>query len=463
MKLRNSFVRFWGGIFFLFPFLGFGQAGSSMYFMDAVPQRNWFNPAFISPYEFSVGIPALSGVHAQLDNNFFSWDSFVTRTEGDSLRINVPRLLGRTGKTARLMASTDVEALRFAWRKGKNNYQVGLSLHADMQLVLQKETLAFILQGPGSHLGENHLTGNTLDVNSYASLYFGYAREISRNLVIGGRIKLLQGLWNLHSNDLDVMFNIQNADMSNPDMVPFQYAVSANGQVVTNLPIDENYRLGRLAFYPFRNMGAALDLGMSYDFGNWNVAASVNDLGFIIWNDPVAGTFESHLETDQYDFQGTDFTVVKSDFRIDEFVKQALVTMLDTLDFQKTNDTVSPEYARALPASFNVSLSYTLGDIHCFGAVFRGLIYDRSFSPEVLVSYTCKPSKNFAICVSNTFTAGNMLNFGAAFFVNAGPLQIHLGVDRINSFNVNRMRTFNVNFGLNLVFGKSYYDWFTGR
>lgn len=440
------------------------QSGSSFYFMDIVPQRNGYNPAFIAPYELSIGIPGLSGLHAQLDNNFLSWSDVVTRTEDDSLRIDTQKLLGKTGRKARLMAVADAELLRFSWRKGKNNYQVGLSAHADVQVVLERESLSFLLQGPGAHLGENHLTGNSLDLNSYVSLYFGYAREVTRNLVVGGRIKLLQGLWNLHSDDVDIMFNVRNSDMSDPDMVPFQYEFSVEGKIETNLPVDENYDIGSLRFYPFRNMGAALDLGMSYDFGNWNVSASVADLGFIVWNDPEAGTFESHLETDHYDFRGADFNRFNSaDFNMGEFLKESLSNVLDTLGFHKDNDTVSPEYARSLPASFNVSLSYTLHDIHCFGAVFRGLVYNKFFSPEVLVSYTCKPSKNFAICISNTFTAGNMLNFGAAFVVNAGPLQLHLGVDRINSFNVAKMRTFNVNFGLNLVFGKSYYDWFTGR
>lgn len=447
----------------LFPLAAKGQSGSSFYFMDIVPQRNAYNPAFISPYRFSMGIPALSGLHVQVDNNFLSWNSLIVRGEDDSLRVDAPRLLGKTGKKARLMASTDVEALRFSWRRGRNNYSAGLSLHADMQLVIGKESLSFVLQGPGSHVGENLLQGNSLDLNSYAALYFGYARELSRNLVVGGRFKLLQGLWNFHSRDVDIRFDIRNSDMADPDLVPYQYAFSVQGQALTNLPIQEDYSLGALNFYPFRNLGAALDLGMSYDFGNWNVSASANDLGFIVWNDPEAGMWQSQLETDHYDFQGMDFSEIGEGFRIEKYIEETFSNMLDTLGFAKLPDTVSSRYARALPASFNLSLSYTLRDVHCFGAVFRGLVYNRYFSPELIVSYTCKPSRNFAFCVSNTFTSGNMLNFGAAFVVNAGPLQLHLGVDRLNSFNVARMRTVNVNFGLNLVFGKAYYDWFTGR
>jgi hypothetical protein len=35
-----------------------------------------------------------------------------------------------------------------------------------------------------------------------------------------------------------------------------------------------------------------------------------------------------------------------------------------------------------------------------------------------------------------------------------GPIQIHLGIDRITSFNVAAMRGVNFNFGINILIGK---------
>ena len=56
--------------------------------------------------------------------------------------------------------------------------------------------------------------------------------------------------------------------------------------------------------------------------------------------------------------------------------------------------------------------------------------------------------------VSNTFGSSGPLNLGFAIAGNLGPLQLHLGVDRINSFNVAKMRTAAVTFGINFVIGK---------
>lgn len=447
---------------FCLPVKIFAQAASSLYFMEISTQRQAYNPAFIAPYETSVTIPALGGLHMQVDNNFFSWNSMVSRDDFDSLHIDMRRLIGKTGKNARIMASADAEIFRYSWRRGRDNFQIGLNVHADAQLILRKETLAFLMQGPGAHQGENMLSGNRLDINSYAALYFGFARQVNKHLTVGGRVKVLQGLWNMHTDNLTVAFDVQNSDMTDPDVVPYRYEIGVGGRLKTNIPLDiPNRKIGPLHF-PLLSMGAALDLGVSYNFGNWNVSGAIRDLGFIVWGDDDAAQYRSYKGMDDCHFSGISFDEFKQDdFELGQYVVNTFTGLLDSLNF--TQDTVKNSYTRALPAQFTVSLSYTLFDIHTFGVVFNGLIYNKYFAPELMVSYTCIPGRNFGVSVSNTFASGNMLNFGVAFVVNAGPLQIHLGVDRLNSFNVAKMRTANVNFGLNLVLGKSRYDWFTGK
>ncbi len=438
------------------------QSAANLYFMEISTQRQAYNPAFIAPYETSLTIPFLGGLHAQVDNNFFSWNSLVTRDERDSLHLDVQRVVGKAGNNARIMGEADAEIFRFSWRRGRDNFQVGLNVHADMQLILKKETLTFLMQGPGAHIGDNMLTGNRIDFNSYAALYFGYARQLSKHLTVGGRVKVLQGLWNLHTDNLAIAFDIQNSDMSNPDVVPYRYELGVGGRLLTNLPLDiPNRKIGSLAF-PLLSMGAAVDLGVSYDFGNWNVSGAIRDLGFIAWGDDHAAQYRSYKGMDDCHFSGlhTD-EFLNDDFEIGKYIVNTFTGLLDSLNFRQ--DTAKNSYVRALPARFTVSLSYTLLDIHTFGVVFNGMFYNKYFAPELMVSYTCIPGRNFGVCVSNTFSSGNMLGLGVAFVVNAGPLQIHLGLDRLNSFNVAGMRTVNLNFGLNLVLGKSRYDWYTGK
>lgn len=449
----------WG----LFPYWGKAQNGN-FYFNEVQVQRNNLNPAFVTPYSLSVGIPGVSGINARVENNFFSWDALVVRGADDSLRIDLPRLVGRANRRSRIAFNIDEEIIRVGWRKERNNFVVGLSFHADMQMVLGKETLSFLLQGPGAHIGNNELPGNRFDFNSYAYLYFGYSRLINRHLTVGGRFKLLHGLYNFHTQDLKLNFNILNEDMSNPDQVPYQYELHINGSFRTNLPIyhsEKGYSLGILSVQPFRNMGAALDLGMNYHFDNGlDVSASVLDFGLIAWSDANASEFKSAKSTKG--FKGIDINRLKEEGTTAMgIVTDMLHEIWDTLG-PRRNDSVSGDYVRMLPASINIGLSYTLLDIHRFGVLLRGQFYNKYFAPELAVSYTIMPCKNFAMSVSNTFCSGNILNLGLSFAVNAGPVQFHLGVDRINSFNVAKMRTASVTFGINLVFGKSTYDWYTG-
>lgn len=443
---------------------GYSKAQTSnFYFNEVVAQRNNMNPAFTAPYNLTVGIPGISGLKLHLDNNFFSWDALVTRGTDDSLRFDLARLVARANHRSRVALNVDEEIIRVSWRRKQNNYIVGLSVHADMQLVLGRETLSLLLQGPGAHIGNNKLSGNRFDLNSYAYLYFGYSRLINKNLTVGGRFKLIHGLFNFHTKNLEMEFNILNEDMTDPDMVPYQYDLHLNGSFRSNLPISNDYKINwsNLTVQPFRNMGAAIDLGMVYDFGKgFELSASVLDLGFIVWGDKNAAEFtgQGHVE----EFKGVDINRLKEDnVSAVQVVKDIVTDIWDTLGLKK-NDTLKSSYTRMLPASINIGFSYALAGMHRFGVLLKGQFYNRYFAPEIGVSYTIMPCKNFALSVSNTFCSGNMLNLGLSLAVNAGPVQFHIGVDRINSFNVAKMRTASVSFGINLVFGKSRYDWYTG-
>lgn len=55
------------------------QVGTNQYYMRFVPQQNANNPAFQAPYDFYFGFPGLSGLHAQVNNDAFSWSNLVER------------------------------------------------------------------------------------------------------------------------------------------------------------------------------------------------------------------------------------------------------------------------------------------------------------------------------------------------------------------------------------------------
>ncbi len=448
---KRLFLSFFFILFCLFPLQA--QTGNAAAFAGILNERGHFNPAWVKPADLYVGIPALSGISAKVDNNFLSWNSAVIRTGGDSLLLNVPGILDKTrGDYARIRVEAEVELLHVGWRKRRNYFQIGLSAYTGMQLVLSKESLSFLLQGPGPQTGKRRLDGNRLDFESYASLYFSYARKLNRRLRVGGRFKILQGLWNVHVPDLQLVYD---AKPSVDGDSPLLESVRIQGSALTNFPLDNALQLGDLRFYPFRNLGAALDVGLSYDFKeNWNFSAALLNLGFLVWGDPSAKEFKADKSYATFLYEGINTEYLNKENG--DWAKDLIRSIWDTAGFACSD---SGAYVRVLPARFNLALSYTVDERHCFGLLFQAELYNRYFAPELGISYTFTPCEHFALAFSNTFSRGHWLNLGIFAVARFGPVQLHLGVDRLNAERIGDMQTAQVNFGLNFIFDRKTKGW----
>lgn len=431
------------------------QVGTNLYYMDFVPQQSANNPAFSAPYDFYFGFPGLSGIHAQVNNDAFAWNNLVERGVDDSLRFNVGKLVGRLHN--RNLEGLDIteEILRFGFKKGENNFQVGLSAKVDANIVLTKQFLSFLLLGPGQFLGENYFKHNAIDATAYAYLYFGWSRKISDMVTVGARAKLIGGLYNLSTKNLGITWNVLNDNMADPMLSPYTYELKADGQIRSNM-LTEDFKLGSLGLGGLgKDWGFGIDMGVIVDFApNWRFTASVLDLGAIFWKDKNTRVYRSHNDSVNYPFQGlAELSLFGEDVRFDSLIKRSLDIITDTLHFESDTNCKNG-YATVLPATLMFGFDYTLLEQHRFGVVFKGKLLNNYFSADVGIAYTYTPCKNFAVSVSNTFGSSGPINLGFAIAGNLGPLQLHLGVDRINSFNVAKMRTAAVTFGINFVIGK---------
>ena len=431
------------------------QVGTNLYYMDFVPQQSANNPAFQAPYDFYFGFPGLSGIHAQVNNDAFAWNNLVERGVDDSLRFNVGKFVGRLHNRNLIGLDATEEILRFGFKKGENYFQVGLSAKVDANVVLTKPFLSFLLLGPGQFLGENRFDHNAIDATAYAYLYFGWSRKISEMVTVGARAKLIGGLYNLSTKNLGITWNVLNDDMADPSLSPYTYELKVDGQIRSNM-LTEDFKPGSLGLGGLgRDWGFGIDMGVSVDFApNWRFTGSVLDLGAIFWKDAGARVYCSRNDSVNYPFQGlAELNVFGEDVRFDSLLSRAVNTIIDTLNFESDTN-YKHGYATMLPTTLMFGFDYTLLEQHRFGIVFKGKLLNNYFSADVGIAYTYTPCKNFAVSVSNTFGSSGPLNLGFAIAGNLGPLQLHLGVDRINSFNVAKMRTAAVTFGINFVIGK---------
>lgn len=430
------------------------QVGVVQYFMDLVPGQNSNNPAFIAPYDAYFGFPAVSGIHAQVNNDSFVWADIIERGVDDSLRLNKSNFVGKLHDKNIFGVELTEEILRVGFKSGKNYFHVGLSAQVDANIVLTKPLLSFLALGPGQFLGENKFTGNSIDANAYAYLYFGWSRKISKMVTLGARVKLINGLYNISTKNLALTWNVINSDMSDPTISPYTYQLKVDGDMRLNIPITEDNKVGSLGFPIGKNWGFGIDMGVNVDFAsNWTFSAAVSDIGAIFWKDENASVMRSDKVKTIYNFEGLgslDFFNNKG-VKLDSMLSTALTTVLDTLGFEKTDE---EGYTTVLPTTFTIGIAYTLAEQHQFGAIFKGRIMNSYFAPEVGLAYTYTPCKNFAVSVSNTFSRSGALNLGLSLVGNIGPVQLYVAVDRINSFNVSKMKTIGAAFGINFVIGK---------
>lgn len=430
------------------------QVGTNLYYMDFVPQQSANNPAFQAPYDFYFGFPGLSGLHMQVNNDAFAWNHILERGADDSLRLNVGKFVGKLHNRNLIGLDMTEEILRFGFKKGENYFQVGLSAKVDANVVLTKQLLSFLLLGPGQFLGENRFEHNAIDATAYAYLYFGWSRKISDMVTVGARAKLIGGLYNISTKNIGITWNILNDDMADPSLSPYTYELKVDGLIRSNL-LTQDFKLGSLGLGGLgKDWGFGIDMGVSVDFApNWRFTASVLDLGAIFWKDDNAHVFRSRNDSVNYPFQGLDeLNMVGETVRFDSLIRKSLTTIADTLNFEC--DTNYKGYTTMLPTTLTLGFDYTLLEQHRFGLVFKGRLLNNYFSADVGIAYTYTPCKNFAVSVSNTFGSSGPVNLGFAIAGNLGPVQLHLGIDRINSFNVAKMRTASVTFGINFVIGK---------
>lgn len=127
-----------------------------------------------------------------------------------------------------------------------------------------------------------------LHANIFTEIGLGYSRPVTKDLTVGGRVKLLVGLGNLDAK-IDQIYAHVNTD----DLASYQsWKVKTKGRLeasMKGLEFSYNSDSGYIDDIDFDSPGISgyglgLDLGASYNlFGCINLSAAIIDLGFINW------------------------------------------------------------------------------------------------------------------------------------------------------------------------------------
>ena len=454
-----------------------GQNSQTMYFMN-LPQNHFMNPALRPSNSIYVGLPALSGINLNINNNFINFSDVIIKGQPkDSLisflnpRYNVGKFLSKINDRNSFEPESMIQILGAGFSVGKDNYIFfDINDRIDGNIVLPGDLFKLALKENGGLVGSK-IDLSTLrgDVKYYREFGAGISRNFTDKLRIGIKGKLLFGIADA-SIDTKSLGIVVNNDLT--------YTLDGNLTVDMSGPVnvytDSNHNIDSISFDDNRfktsrgirdfvsgkkNVGLGLDIGATYQINDRIVvSASVTDLGFIRWKKDV-----TNLKADnQIELSGFNISdVVNGTLTIDELGRD----MLDSLKNAFVVSNTRTPYTTYLPFGISFGGSYSVTSQFSVGL----LSYSRVIGKQIREALTLSANINLgnSLSASLSYTAENHRydNLGAGLAFRAGVTQFYLVSDRIpvvwdrikndksNIVLPATWNTFNLRLGMNLVFG----------
>jgi hypothetical protein len=297
------------------------------------------------------------------------------------------------------------------------------------------------------------------DFKAYREYAFSISEQIDDRLTLGFRTKILFGKANFTTkNNLQLQTNmdewvIPNGSLTANATIPASKAkLDTNGNITgVEMLDDSEYDLVKDIIMNKSNYGAAFDFGAIYNIlPNVELSASIIDLGGINW------------KKNTYNFtQESAFTFRGYNISLDSNVKQFYESIEDSISYSVT----SSPYTTAMPTKIFIGGRYFLDEHFSFGILNRNEFFRGRMMSQL--SMSANMAYKF-VSVSMTYSMMNNSynNFGGGINFKVAPFNMYLIMDNI-PFNWSvltredaaamplpyRYKTFNVRFGLNLIFG----------
>ena len=396
------------------------------------------NPASFPEAKVVIGFPALSHFSLGLQSPL-SFNELFEKGEDDSLRLNIPSIPSFLGEKDALLlnARNQLFYLGFKVGKKKNIFAyLGDEIVADVGLKLSGNLVDYLSQGNAQFLNRQmNFNDERLDMSVYNSFYLGASSAITDKLNVGTRIKLLNGIANVNTEDLNLSL------YSDSTSIPiFQTTMLADYNIMTSGLTSSSD--------PMLNSGFAFDIGASYKYNKkFEFSLAINDLGSINWSEENNEFYTTEGEA-EFVIDG----LIQSSSG-DENLEAQLEEILDSLITTMEPITTTGSYKTKLNSSVFLGVAYTLNKHHSFSLLFHtrknldsrlnvfnlGYQYQVSESLQLLTSY-----QNF----------NGLSNLGTGFVWSPGALQMHVILDNMLAADLFDAKNLFLQIGFSLQFGK---------
>jgi len=422
------------------------QDGITLHFMRLNPYSQYSNPSAFIPYTGHVGITGISNVNVSVQNSGLLYKRlFGSNSDGTITTLKLNTLADKMSKRGNyLNTNIGMNIIDFGFRVKQMYFSFSYRLRSDEYLFFNRDVVALPVHGNMYYAYQNKTARPelSLNLNIYQEFSLGIQVEITPQIYIGVRPKLLFGL--AHAKTKSAYASIY----TNPD----DYTMSINHKLDAELSCFIPYSinidttdLSGINFYPedlrdnwpnlFKNMGAAIDLGFTYRISNmFGVSASILDLGFIRWKTNNYLLRSSTTDAGSYYNDGSFMFTGLSYDDIERFNEDPDGLEKELLNYFPVDASPAPAYTRMLAGRFLVEGYCNVGKHHRFTALFQGRIVNKQFLPSFTVAWSGTFLNIFDLCVNYTIAKKSYGNLGLGVGFNLGVFHIYAATDNIFGF-----------------------------
>jgi hypothetical protein len=280
------------------PFVTTAQ--NTTYFMERLPQKISFNPAFVPEMDFYLGLPGIGGVTGSLYNSGFNYnelDYFINNLSDPNY--NADNFVNGIGDFNRFIADVQVNVLTFGFRTKRDGY-FSFNITANNTTNFRTDSdIAYLLADVDEIQDEDfpiEIDGVDLNTNIYWTYSVTYSRKINENLTLGISPKLNFNQFGIETENIGYRIEMEETAYEK------EYTQYPLGEVLLGMPVEINPEavngneldLARGLFADnwtedftlrdiHRNTSFTLDLGATYNFRKWMFSASLLNIGTSTW------------------------------------------------------------------------------------------------------------------------------------------------------------------------------------
>ena len=426
------------GVLFTVHCAGYAQFLRTSYFMEGTHYRQQLNPA-LAPGRGYLNLPVIGTFNASVNSSTLGYQDvmdIIDNTEGGDF-FKSDAFINKLDNLNNLNVNLSTDILSAGWYKGKNFWSFNIGLRNDIGASIPKGMFEFLREMDGLSAYDNlerlsninqKVGHQSLEINSYAEVGVGLARNITGRLTVGARVKALLGVGNLKLDINNIAVNSNLSGYNTGDLNDLNGraeirvdATLENSSKLIELSEDDGV-IDEIEFGTFglAGYGLGIDLGASYKLmDKLTLSASLLDLGFMKWSKNNTSVARATAN------QSYDLTNSSDRYEFVDKVASGEVLNFDMLNMT-LDKSAQKDRSTSLTSTLVLGAEYELlGDLLAVGALYTGRFAKPETLNELTLSANIRPKNNLNLALSYSLWQGSGKTFGVA--AKLGP--IFVGTD----------------------------------